>query len=95
LRPAVEDLIGAGALVAALGDGEGSRSLSPEARAAMAAFEAAQSDFPGTLAASTSGRELYAKGSGGDVGWAAAFNVSSCVPVLDANGAYVAAAAVP
>jgi hypothetical protein len=29
-------------------------------------------------------------GWGDDVGWAAALNVSSCVPVLGADGAYVA-----
>jgi len=90
LRPAVEDLIGAGALIAALRSGEEGRSFSPEATAAMAAFESAQRDLPGTLAASTSGRELQAKGSGDDIGWAAALNASRCVPVLNADGAYVA-----
>jgi 2-phosphosulfolactate phosphatase len=93
LRPAVEDLIGAGALVAALRDGAASLSLSPEASAAMAAFESTQSDLWDTMATSTSGRELRAKGYGDDVEWAAALNVSSCVPVLGPDGAYVAAAA--
>ena len=62
---------------------------------ALAAFESARRDLRGTLAASTSGRELQAKGCGGQVRWAAARNVSSCVPVLGAAGAYVAAEDVP
>jgi 2-phosphosulfolactate phosphatase len=95
LRPAVEDLIGAGALIAALRSAQEGRSFSPEANAAMAAFASAQRDLPGTLAASTSGRELQAKGSGGDIGWAAALNASRCVPVLNADGAYVAAGDAP
>jgi 2-phosphosulfolactate phosphatase len=95
LRPAIEDLIGAGALVSALRSGDEGRSLSPEASAAVAAFESAQSDLPGTLAASTSGRELQAKGNGDDIGWAATLNASTCVPVLGADGAYVAAGDVP
>jgi 2-phosphosulfolactate phosphatase len=94
LRPAVEDLIGAGALVAALLDGDADRSHSPEAGAAMAAFESVQGDLSDALAASASGRELHAKGNGDDVGWAAALNVSSCVPLLGADGAYGAASEV-
>jgi 2-phosphosulfolactate phosphatase len=94
LRPAVEDLIGAGALVAALLDGDADRSHSPEAGAAMAAFESVQGDLSDALTASASGRELHEKGNGDDVGWAAALNVSSCVPVLGADGAYGAASEV-
>ena len=89
LRPAVEDLVGAGAIVAALSQGDPARSLSPEAAAAGAAFRSARSDLEGTLTASTSGRELEAKGAGGDIGWAAALDVSRCVPVLAVGGAYV------
>jgi 2-phosphosulfolactate phosphatase len=89
LRPAVEDLLGAGAIVTALSQGDPARLLSPEAAAAGAAFRSARSDLEGTLAASTSGRELEAKGYGGDIRWAAALDVSPCVPVLAGDGAYV------
>jgi 2-phosphosulfolactate phosphatase len=88
LRPAVEDLLGAGAIVSELAD---ERSCSPEASAARAAFEAARPEIATALAASVSGRELRAKGSEDDVMWAADVDVSECVPVLGADGAYRAA----
>jgi 2-phosphosulfolactate phosphatase len=75
--------------VTALGQGDPARSLSPEAAAAAAAFGSAPSDLEGALAASTSGRELDAKGHGDDIGWAASLDVSTCVPVLGEDGAYV------
>src|SRR5262249_40915504 len=53
LRPCWEDLVGAGAVVAALA---GPRS--PEAEAACQAFQVAQADLPGRLQACSSGREL-------------------------------------
>jgi 2-phosphosulfolactate phosphatase len=61
LRPAVEDLIGAGAILHALDD-----RPSPEARAAVAAFLHTASDLPATLTACTSGRELTARGQAAD-----------------------------
>ena len=86
LRPAVEDLIGAGAIVAGL---EASGwAPSPEARAASAAFRSARADLHGFLAASSSGRELSGQGHRDDVDWAAALNVSPCVPVLGPRGAF-------
>lgn len=88
LRPAVEDLLGAGAIVTALGQGDPARSSSPEAAAARAAFGSARNDLERTLAASVSGRELEAKGNADDIGWAAALDVSSCVPVLGDDGAF-------
>jgi 2-phosphosulfolactate phosphatase len=88
LRPAVEDLLGAGAIVTALGRGDPARALSPEAAAARAAFGSARNDLHGSLAASVSGRELVAKGNADDIGWAAALDVSPCVPVLGDDGAY-------
>ena len=84
-RPAVEDLIGAGAVVAALA---ADRSRSPEARAAQGAFLACVGDLTATLAESVSGRELRAKGLSGDVAWAAARDVSPTVPVLGPDGVY-------
>jgi 2-phosphosulfolactate phosphatase len=78
LRPAVEDLLGAGAILAALGP----RGLSPEARAAVAAFRAADGDLHGILSTSSSGRELIDAGFGADVEIAAQVDVTDLVPVL-------------
>lgn len=77
LRPSLEDLLGAGAILAAM-TGE----LSPEARAAVAAFRAAEHGLPAVLSECASGRELTEKGWGADVGHAARLNVSETVPVL-------------
>lgn len=88
LRPAVEDLIGAGAIVDALGEGDPALSLSPEARSAGAAFRGALHDLPAALAESGSGRQLRSAGKGEDIEWAAALNVSRGIPVLGAEGAF-------
>ncbi|WP_151083829.1 2-phosphosulfolactate phosphatase [Nocardioides cynanchi] len=79
LRPAVEDLWGAGAVLAALGlDG-----ASPEAVAATAAFDAVRHGLAEALAACASGRELVTGGFAEDVAIAAAYDVSAVVPTLD------------
>jgi 2-phosphosulfolactate phosphatase len=78
LRPAVEDLIGAGAVLA----GMDADTMSPEARAAAAAFRAARDDLPGALAGSASGRELVERGFSDDVAIAARLDVTDLVPVL-------------
>jgi 2-phosphosulfolactate phosphatase len=83
LRPAVEDLIGAGAIIASLR----TASLSPEARAALAAFESAADNLPAVLAGCSSGRELIERGYAGDVAYAAQLDVSDAAPVLR-DGAY-------
>jgi 2-phosphosulfolactate phosphatase len=88
LRPAVEDLLGAGAIVAQLA---GERSCSPEAAAALAAFQAARPEMAMALAQSASGRQLRDKGLEDDLTWASGVDVSECVPVLGADGAYRAA----
>jgi 2-phosphosulfolactate phosphatase len=88
LRPAVEDLWGAGAVVAALLD-LGIEDVSPEAAAAAAAFRALD-DVAAGLVACTSGRELVARGFPEDVRLAAEVDVSDRVPVL-VEGAFVAA----
>ena len=81
LRPAVEDLWGAGAVLAALADRDsGSGSLSPEAAMAVAAFRAA--DLPDDLARCASGRELVEVGFVADVEIAARLDASTVVPVL-------------
>jgi 2-phosphosulfolactate phosphatase len=79
LRPAVEDLWGAGAVIAALVD-LGPVELSPEARVAEQAFRAAR--LPDDLAACTSGQELVGMGFPEDVAVAAELDASSVVPVL-------------
>ncbi|WP_414568787.1 2-phosphosulfolactate phosphatase [Nostoc sp. CCY 9925] len=83
LRPAFEDLIGAGAILSYLPG-----SLSPETEAAVAAFQAFQHDLVGYLKKCSSGKELIEKGFEPDVELAAAFNVSNCVPLLTGN-AYI------
>jgi 2-phosphosulfolactate phosphatase len=82
LRPAVEDLIGAGAVLHALGG-----QPSPEARAAVAAFLDAAPDLPVTLATCVSGQELTARGLTGDLRLAAEHDVSQAVPGLS-GGAF-------
>lgn len=79
LRPALEDLLGAGAVIAALA----SESLSPEAAAARALHcgmtAAAVADAVRSCA---SGRELVTSGFGDDVDVATELDQSSVVPVL-------------
>jgi 2-phosphosulfolactate phosphatase len=78
LRPAVEDLWGAGAVLAGLG-GAGA---SPEARTAVAAFGAVSDRLEDELRRCASGRELVEDGFGADVDLAAAYGASDVVPVL-------------
>ena len=87
---AVEDLLGAGAILhaAETAGSFGRFDASPEARAAIGAFRAAD-DLEWSLRSSTSGRELIARGWGDDVAVAAALNVDDVVPAL-ADGAYSA-----
>ena len=82
LRPAIEDLVGAGAVIHAL---EGSRS--PEAETAASAFAAFRDDLPSVIGASGSGKELIGRGFEKDVRLAAALDASDSVPVL-MDGAY-------
>ncbi len=77
LRPSLEDLLGAGAVLAAM-----TGNPSPEARAAIAAFRDAAGSLPKVLSECGSGRELTGKGRLADVEYAAQLDVSSSVPVL-------------
>jgi 2-phosphosulfolactate phosphatase len=86
LRPAVEDLLGAGAILAALAD----QALSPEALAAAGVFQALQQKLSLVLRACSSGQELTLKGLADDVNLAAELDASTSVPVLQ-NGAYTGA----
>lgn len=82
LRPAVEDLWGAGAVISGLVADDEAReaSASPEARMAAAAWRAAR--LPGDLLRSASGIELAEVGFVADVEIAAQHDVSDVVPVL-------------
>lgn len=84
LRPAVEDLLGAGAVIHALGRSH----LSPEAAAAEAAFLEARPHLERRLLDCLSGRELVDRGLAADVAMASELDVSSAVPFL-ADGALV------
>ncbi|RKT53049.1 2-phosphosulfolactate phosphatase [Saccharothrix australiensis] len=77
LRPAVEDLLGAGAVLAAL-LGYGTASV----EASLAAEVFARSSVEDVLAGCVSGRELIAGGHGADVALAARVDVSTAVPRL-------------
>jgi 2-phosphosulfolactate phosphatase len=77
LRPAIEDLIGAGAVLADLPG-----RPSPEAETAIAAFERFQHDLHDALVRSTSGKELVERGFACDVEVAAEYAVSTTVPVM-------------
>ena len=83
LRPAFEDLLGAGAIVRLL---TGSRS--PETAIAEATFLYFQHDMSTCLQQCGSGKELISQGFAEDVILAAALDESDCVPVLT-EGAYV------
>lgn len=85
LRPAIEDLIGAGAIISEL-----SGSVSPEAMVARDAYYSARSDMFNRLMGSVSGIELCERGFPQDVEIAAALNASSCAPILRED-AYTAA----
>jgi 2-phosphosulfolactate phosphatase len=84
LRVAVEDLLGAGAVLAALDPAaaRGAPGCSPEAGAARAAFVTARALVSEWVAASVSGRELIEAGWVDDVAVASVVDASDVVPVL-------------
>ena len=87
LRPAVEDLIGAGAIISHL---DGSRS--PEARAAETVFAASRNDLGGVIEACASGQELIRRGFFDDVELASRVDCSKSAPLLRAES-YINASA--
>jgi len=82
LRPAIEDLFGAGAILDSLG-----LALTAEARVARDAFRSAEPALAQTIRDSLSGRELIDKGFPQDVELAVQVDVSNAAPVLR-DGAY-------
>lgn len=85
LRPAYEDLVGAGAVVDRLSGQDPAIRLTPEAEAAALAFRALR-----PLELCPSGAELVDKGYADDVRIAGEVDASDVVPVL-AEGRFVAA----
>jgi 2-phosphosulfolactate phosphatase len=83
LRPAFEDLVGAGSIIRRLDPD----AWSPEAGAAVAAFERASTDLLRQLMDCSSGKELAWLGFAHDVQIAAELEASRSVPRLQA-GAY-------
>lgn len=81
LRPAIEDLWGAGAVIEAL-DSLGMTGLSPEARSAAGAWHAVEATLGAALASCSSGLELASAGYAVDVEIAAEQDASACVPLL-------------
>jgi 2-phosphosulfolactate phosphatase len=77
LRPCLEDLIGAGAIIRRL-----SESRSPEASMAVTAFESAASKLFENLKACSSGKEKAGRGEEADLILAADLDVSDCPPIL-------------
>ncbi len=77
LRPAIEDLIGAGAILMQL-----SGRRSPEANLAVVAFEKTVDRLLEHLLLSSSGRELVERGFVRDVELSAEFDASNSIPVL-------------
>jgi 2-phosphosulfolactate phosphatase len=82
LRPALEDWLGAGAILRHF-----QRNLSPESLAAVASFEAAQPNLLLHLERCVSGKEKQVREEAGDISLAGALDVSGGVPVLR-DGAY-------
>lgn len=90
LRPALEDLLGAGAVIQALQHSAGGAKpeLSIEASWAASSFEQVKDSLHSTLQACQSGQELQARGYPQDIQLAAELNSSQSVAKLNAAGAY-------
>lgn len=82
LRPAIEDLLGAGSIIVHL---TGQRS--PESDVAVASFLNVQANLPDRLRRCGSGKELIGRGFEEDVQLASELNVSDSTPLL-VDGAY-------
>lgn len=82
LRPALEDHMGAGAILSALVDLGHGKGFSPEAQAAVDLFAASVDRLEELMRSCVGGRELTSNGFGNDVDVAAALNSSSTVPVF-------------
>lgn len=90
VRFAVEDQLGAGAIIAALGD-LGIDYTSPEAAVAGESFRALRNAVRHLVSASGSGRELLARDEADIVAMACELNADATAPVLR-DGVFVASA---
>lgn len=87
LRPSLEDLWGAGAVISGLIDVlPNSSSVSSEAINAAVSFQHVASRLPDALIGCASGQELVGMGFTNDVAAAAALDADNVVPVLSDNG---------
>jgi 2-phosphosulfolactate phosphatase len=84
-RVAVEDVVGAGAIISHL-----SGSLSPEAHMAVLAYHHARENLVEVFGQCGSGKALRERGVEGDMALAAQVDVDDCAPMLQ-NGAYIKA----
>lgn len=84
LRMAVEDYLGAGAIISQI-----RVDKSPEAKVAAAAFEAVSGRLEETLLLCGSGIELCSKNYADDVRHASRLDLYDCVPVVQADGSIV------
>jgi 2-phosphosulfolactate phosphatase len=82
-RPALEDLVGAGAVLHYFDQ----QLLSPEAQVAVAAFRSIKPKLIESLLECSSGQELIERGYQEELYFAAELNVSTTVPILK-KGAY-------
>ncbi|MBE9188862.1 2-phosphosulfolactate phosphatase [Gloeocapsopsis crepidinum LEGE 06123] len=82
LRIALEDMIGAGAILSHM-----QGTFSPEAKAAIAVFQSTKDALLSNLKSCISGKELITRRFAKDVELSAAYNISKCVPLF-ANNAY-------
>lgn len=82
LRPALEDLLGAGAIIEALGLHD---ALSPEAETARAAWQVHRHDVLDVIRRCSSGLELASAGYAADLTIAAGHDTQDTVPILAAG----------
>ena len=81
LRPAIEDLLGAGSIIQCM-----TARLSPDAEAARAAFLALRDRVQDVIRGSQSGQELIEAGYASDVEIAIEMDASPTVPLLHSDG---------
>ena len=86
LRPALEDLWGAGAVLAALGPVLDRVTVSPEAAHAASSYDLVAGRLPAALLDCASGSELDAAGFRDDVSAASAVDSERVVPLLGPEG---------
>lgn len=84
---ALEDAIGAGAIVHGLLELEPTTALSDGARTALACFESARDDLPAAIAACSHARDLVEIGLGEDVAYCARLDALAVAPLLARNEA--------